>query len=83
MEIKTKYEIGQKIWCVSKENNKDLCVYSDFICEISVSSEGLKYLTKYAFNELREEDIILYDDAKKLINKIKEIDNQFYQDKGE
>ena len=40
MTIKTKYEIGQRVWIVY-ENRGEACVYDDEIDEIFVNDEGI------------------------------------------
>lgn len=71
MTIKTKYEIGQHIFIVY-EANKEVCVYDDYIGWISVDKDGLVYGLDESCNDIKEEDIILYDEDEKLIQKIKE-----------
>ena len=71
MNIKTKYEIGQHIFIVY-EANKEVCVYDDYIRWISVDKDGLVYGLDESCNEIKEEDIILYDEDEMLIQKIKE-----------
>ena len=38
MDIKTKYEIGQRIWCVY-EHKQEVCVYDDTISSVIVEKE--------------------------------------------
>ena len=71
MKIETKYEIGQHVWVVY-ENNKEVCVYDDYISYISIE-DGLVYGMKEGYSEASEEEIILYDEADKLVDKIKKI----------
>ena len=72
MEIKTKYEIGQKIFVVGK-NDTEVYVYADIIKEIAVGKNGLFYITD-SYNELKEDDIILYDcDSNELCKRIKDL----------
>lgn len=71
MNIKTKYEIGQHILVVY-ENNKEVNVYDDYIGWVSVDKDGLVYGLEESCNDITEEDIILYDEEEKLIQKIKE-----------
>lgn len=72
MEIKTKYEIGQRVWIVY-ENKGEACVYDDYIEEICVNSDGINYMLKEACIDRAEEDIVLYEDTDKLVEKIKQI----------
>lgn len=71
MTIQTKYEIGQRVWIVY-ENKGEVCVYDDYIDEICVNNDGLYYMLKEACIDYAEEDIILYEDTDKLVEKIKE-----------
>ena len=61
MEINTKYEIGQHVWHIY-ENKGEVCVFDDFIGWITESTVDVK-----------EEDIILYEDTDTLLKKIIEI----------
>lgn len=72
MTIKTKYEIGQRVWIVY-ENKGEACVYDDYIDEICIGENGLYYMLKEACIDGKEEDIIPYEDTDKLIDKIKQI----------
>lgn len=72
MTIKTKYEIGQRVWIVY-ENKGEACVYDDYIEEICIGENGLYYMLKEACIDGKEEDIILYEDTDKLLEKIKQI----------
>ena len=70
MTIQTKYEIGQHVWVVY-ENCKEVCVYDDYIGWISIE-DGLTYGLRETCNEIGDEEIILYEDTDKLVDKIKE-----------
>lgn len=72
MEIKTKYEIGQRVWVVY-EHQGEVCVYDDYIDEICIGENGLYYMLKEACIDRAEEDIVLYEKTDKLIEKIKQI----------
>lgn len=72
MEIKTKYEIGQKIWIVYK-NKGEVCMYCEPIEYINIDKNGLSYSTENSYDEMREEDIILEDNKDKLFQKIKHL----------
>lgn len=72
MTIKTKYEIGQRVWIIY-ENQGEACVYDDYIEEICVNNDGINYMLKEACIDGKEEDIILYEDTDKLVEKIKQI----------
>lgn len=72
MTIQTKYEIGQRVWIIY-ENKGEACVYDDYIDEIFVNDEGINYMLREACIDGKEEDIILYEDTDKLVEKIKQI----------
>ena len=71
MTIKTKYEIGQRVWIVY-ENRGEVCVYDDYIEEICVGKDGLCYMLRDYCDDVVEEDIVLYEDTDKLVEKIKQ-----------
>lgn len=72
MLIQTKYEIGQRVWIVY-ENKGEVCIYDDYIDEICMGENGLYYMLKEAGIDHTEEDIVLYEDTDKLVEKIKQI----------
>ena len=72
MTIKTKYEIGQRVWIIY-ENQGEACIYDDYIDEICMGENGLYYMIKEACIDRAEEDIVLYEDTDKLVEKIKQI----------
>ena len=71
MTIKTKYEIGQRVWIIY-ENQGEACIYDDYIDEICIGENGLYYMVKEACIDRAEEDIVLYEDTDKLVAKIKQ-----------
>ena len=72
MTIKTKYEIGQRVWIIYG-NQGEACIYDDYIDEICIGENGLYYMVKEACIDRAEEDIVLYEDTDKLVEKIKQI----------
>ena len=82
MTIQTKYEIGQRVWIVY-ENKGEACIYDDYIEEICVNSEGIYYMLKEACIEGAEEDMILYEDTNKLVEKIKQIMEEIREKESE
>ena len=74
MEIKTKYNIGDHVW-VLYENNGEICVYDDYINEIVITKDKFFYTTKNSDEEFMDENVILYDEDEKLINRIRELAN--------
>ena len=72
MTIQTKYEIGQRVWIVY-ENKGEACVYDDYIEEICVNDDGINYMLKEACIDRKEEEIVLYENTSKLVEKIKQV----------
>ena len=82
MTIQTKYEIGDKVWIVY-ENQGEACVYDDYIDEICIGENGLYYMVKEACIDRAEENIVLYEDTDKLIEKIKQIMQEIREKESE
>ena len=73
MNIKTKYEIGTHIWVVY-EAKGEVSVYDDEIVNIVIDSDKqLLYCSKCAYEEFKEEEIILYEETDKLAEKVKQL----------
>ena len=71
MVIKTKYEIGQHVWIVY-ENQGEACVYDDYIGWITYE-DYLLYTTKQSCADIKEEEIINFEDTDKLVDRIKQL----------
>lgn len=71
MVIKTKYEIGQHVWIVY-ENQGEACVYDDYIGWITYE-DYLLYTTKKSYANIKEEEIINFEDTDKLVDRIKQL----------
>lgn len=71
MKINTKYEIGQHVWHIY-ENKGEVCVFDDFIGWITIEDD-IYYTLKESTVDVKEEDIILYEDTDTLLKKIIEI----------
>ena len=82
MTIKTKYEIGQRVWIIY-ENQGEACIYDDYIDEIWIGENGLYYMVKEACIDRAEEDIVLYEDTDKLVEKIKQIMQEIREKESE
>lgn len=73
MDIKTKYEIGQHIWVVYT-GNKEVCVYDDYIVNILIDeNKEIVYCIKETYEELKEKEIILYEELDKLGEEVKKL----------
>ena len=80
MELKTKYNLGDKVWCLEKVHG-EVAVYVDTIIEIFYNSEkGICYLTDDAGEELAEENVILETEDDKLLARIKELWNKIVEE---
>ena len=85
MQIKTKYNIGDRVWVVKEADyyntetrKRELAgvleVFDDYIESIQVYNEGVIYTLQQAdMLELFEHEVILYEDKKGLVEKIEEI----------
>lgn len=82
MEIKTKYEIGQRVWVVYRHKS-EVCVYDDYIIEICVGKDELCYMLRDYCDDVAEENIILYDETDKLVEKIKQIAEEIKNEEEE
>ena len=71
MEIKTKYNIGDRVWIVY-EDRGEVSVYDTWIDSIGYDKEGLTYYTREA-NDYPEEAIILCKEKDKLLERIETI----------
>lgn len=73
MQINTKYDIGTHIWIVSINlKGGELYVFDTYIVAISIDKDGIIYLADSEnYFELKEEDIILYENKDKLYEVIK------------
>ena len=68
MKINTKYEIGQHVWHIY-ENKGEVCVFDDFIGWITIEDD-MYYTLKESSVDVKEEDIIIYEDTDTLLKKI-------------
>ncbi|MBQ2639204.1 MAG: hypothetical protein IJF92_00355 [Bacilli bacterium] len=86
MQIETKYNVGDRVWIVYEQSiytdhfqgpSGEVTVYSDTIIEISVGEDNkIRYMVNSEGADFIDEDnIILYNDTKALINRIQVLDN--------
>ena len=76
MKINTEYEIGQHVWFAYKNNTEEICVCEDYIQEIVITKNGLYYYLCDTDAEIKEEEIIPYEDKNKLSVTIQKLINQ-------
>ena len=90
MKIETKYNIGDKVWIVyegdfynsstgERQNSCEVSIYTDTITEITFYENGLVYNFENCPEELKEDEIILYDEKDKLLQKIEELMNKIIE----
>lgn len=85
MQIKTKYNIGDRVWIVKEADyyntetrKRELAgvleVFDDYIESIQVYNEGVIYVLRQAdMLELYEHEVILYDNKEGLVKKIEKV----------
>lgn len=82
MNIKTKYEIGTHIWFVY-ENRGEVHVYDDYIVNIVIDEDKqLLYTSKCAYEEFKEEEVILYEELDKMAEKVKQLMQEIKEKEG-
>ena len=80
MEIKTKYDIGHKVWCaeLSAQNGvKTIDLASGIITGINIENgRRISYFFDEWCADYYEEDVIAYEDTETLIKRLKELDDK-------
>lgn len=56
---------GTHIWVVY-ETRGEVTLYDDFIIEIIINEDSLLYMLKECWEEVKEENVILYEDKDRL-----------------
>lgn len=92
MQVDIKYNIGDRIWILYeptiKINNEyvkdvpacEITLYDDYIDSIIIFEDEVYYALKNAdHEEIKEQDIILYEDRKRLLAKIYELMDEINQ----
>ena len=74
MNIKTKYNIEDRVWIVY-ESDGEVSLYSTTIKEVCFNDDGLYYMIE-EYNDYKEEQIIPYNEKEKLLEKIETIMNE-------
>lgn len=84
MKIETKFNIGDRVWIVY-EYKGEVNVYSDEIDSIVIEKGGrlLIWFKDSDAMDVYEEELIEYNDLKKLAEKILEIDNKIRKEQFE
>lgn len=86
MVVKTKFDIGDKVWICYKDRD-EIHVYQDVIKEIVIvgdiehtpmgttSIQQIEYIGNICCEGILEEEVIAYDDSNKLIETIRRLEN--------
>ena len=84
MKIETKFNIGDRVWIVY-ENRGEVNVYSDEIDSMTIENSGRLsiWFKDSDAMDVYEEELIEYNDLKKLAEKILEIDNKIRKEQCE
>lgn len=84
MKIETKFNIGDRVWIVY-ENRGEVNVYSDEIDSMTIENSGRLsiWFKDSDAMDVYEEELIEYNDLKKLAEKILEIDNKIRKEQFE
>lgn len=82
MNIKTKYEIGDRVWIVY-EAKGEVSVYDDEIINIVIDSDKqLLYCSKCGYEEFKEDEVILYEELDKMAEKVKQVMQEIREKEG-
>lgn len=83
MKIETKFNIGDRVW-IAYENRGEVNVYSDEIDSMTIENGGrlLIWFKDSDAMDVYEEELIEYNDLKKLAERILEIDNKIRKEQG-
>jgi len=90
MNIKTKYEIGDRVWVVYEPiiNNQhfhneptgEVAMYDDVISSIEIHKDEIFYLLEKAdCVDLKEDEVILYHETDKLLAKIQKLMHEIHE----
>lgn len=84
MKIETKFNIGDRVWIVY-EYKGEVNVYSDEIDSMTIENSGRLsiWFKDSDAMDVYEEELIEYNDLKKLAEKILEIDNKIRKEQCE
>lgn len=75
MEIKSKFNIGDRVWCITRANY-EITVLSDYVDGFYLDRD--RKLTIYLRDcdslDMPEEELVAYDDTEGLLEKIQKMD---------
>ena len=72
MNIKTKFELGEKVFIIYKEDGM-IKMYTDEVDQIVVSNDGIGYYGTVICEEFKENELVAYNDKEALLYKIEEL----------
>lgn len=90
MNIKTKYNIGDRVWVIYEPilNNQyhhneptgEVAMYDDIISSIEIHKDEIFYLLEKAdCVDLKEDEVILYHETDKLLAKIQKLMHEIHE----
>lgn len=80
MNIKTEFQIGQKVYIIFKENNL-VKLFADEVVEINIRSNGVYYYGKVICEEFKEDELVDINAKEILIEKIEKLTSEESGDK--
>lgn len=72
MIIKAKFNLGEKVYILNKDNYV-VSLFVDEICEIILNKNGVYYYGYMMSKRFKENELVPYNDKEELLNKIKEL----------
>ena len=80
MNIKTEFQIGQKVYIIFKENNL-VKLFADEVVEINIRSNGVYYYGKVMCEDFKEDELVDINAKEVLIEKIEKLTSEESDDK--
>ena len=80
MNIKTEFQIGQKVYIIFKENNL-VKLFADEVAEINIRSNGIYYYGKVMWEDFKEDELVDINAKEILIEKIEKLTSEESDDK--
>lgn len=75
MKIETKYNIGDHIWYMYMDEG-EVHIFDDYIVEIAINNNDIAYICEEACSEIKQDNVVLYEDMEGLYNFIKKLLNK-------
>lgn len=72
MNMKTEFQIGQKVYIIFKENNL-VKLFADEVVEINIRSNGVYYYGKVMCEDFKEDELVDINAKEVLIEKIEKL----------